>query len=296
MSRPQKILSPVQLDFPEVLVTIANANKPSSETVDARPFIKWVGGKRSILPLLLERMPIEYGSYHEPFVGGGALYFAIQPKKAFLSDINFPLVITYKIIRDEVKQLINQLKIHEKKHSENYFARARVKFAKEIDAVKIAALFIYLNKACYNGLYRVNKAGRFNVPIGSYEEPTLFEEEVLLNDSRVLKNTLIEQRHFSQIEIIREDFYYLDPPYHQTYDGYNHHGFGDTEHADLAKVCRKIAAAGGYFMLSNSDTPFVRDLYKGFNIEQVAALRTVSCKSNQRGRENELVIRNYGEK
>lgn len=293
MTRPSKIIEPIQGSFSEVLAAIADEQKPEAQSVATRPFLKWVGGKRSILDELQARLPKNYNSYHEAFIGGGALFFAEQPEKASLSDINFHLMLTYRAVRDDVENLIAALKIHQSRHDKDYFMRARERLSKEQDTTKVASLLIYLNKTCFNGLYRVNKAGEFNVPMGSYTDPTLFEEDVLRNDSEILKGVELEQRHFSQVDVAREDFYYFDPPYHKTYDGYNGTGFGDDEHKKLADLCHEIDEAKAYFMVSNSDTPFVRELYKGFTIEQVSASRSVSCKAHQRGKENELIIRNY---
>ena len=255
--------------------------------------MKWVGGKRSILDELQKRLPPQYNFYREPFIGGGALFFAVQPTKAALSDINFHLMLTYKAVQGDVENLIAALKVHQSRHDAEYFARARKRLSKEHDTTAVAALLIYLNKTCFNGLYRVNRAGEFNVPMGSYKDPALFEEDLLRNDSKILQGVELEQRHFSQVDIGREDFFYLDPPYHKTYDGYNGSGFGDDEHQKLAALCREIDESKAFFMLSNSDTPFVRSLYKGFTIEIVSASRSVSCKAHQRGKENELIIRNY---
>lgn len=293
MSRQSKIIEPIQATFREALGAIADEQKPVTESSGAKPFVKWVGGKRSVLPLLLDRMPAQYGTYREAFVGGGALFFAVQPSKAYLSDINFHLVLAYQAVRDDVDRLITNLKTHERLHNVEYFARARERLTRETDSTKVAALMIYLNKTCFNGLYRVNKAGGFNVPIGDYKEPVLFDEDVLRDDSKALQGVTVMQHEFSQMPIVREDFYYLDPPYHKTYDGYNGNGFDDKEHTSLAEFCREIHAAKAYFMLSNSDTPFVRSLYKGFTIEQISASRSVSCKGDQRGKANELIIRNY---
>lgn len=293
MSRPPKIHAPIQASFADVLGAIADEQKPEVQTLGSRPFLKWVGGKRSILPQLIERMPEQYGTYREAFVGGGALFFALQPAKAHLADINFHLVLTYRAVRDDVDRLITNLKLHAKNHSLAYFQAARDRLCSEKDTTKIAALLIYLNKTCFNGLYRVNKAGKFNVPMGSYKDPGIFEEDVLRNDSKLLQGVELLQHPFFQMPVVREDFYYLDPPYHKTYSQYDGSGFGDPEHTRLAQFCKEIHQAGAFFMLSNSDTPFVRDLYKGFTIEQVSASRSVSCKGHQRGKENELIIRNY---
>lgn len=274
-------------------MAIADENRPREITFTARPFLKWVGGRRSILPELLKRMPAQYDAYHEPFMGGGALYFAVKPQEAYLSDINFHLVITFKMVRDNVEDVIRQLKVHARLHNKEYYGKARLKLFKEKDPVKLAALFIYINKTCFNGLYRVNASGGFNVPMGDYKNPPILDEDNLRACSKVLQGTNIEQHGFDQTKILKDDFYYLDPPYHETYEGYSSAGFGDKEHIALAQCCRKIDAKGGYFMLSNSDTPFVRELYKGYTIEVVAASRMVSCKAHQRGKENELIIRNY---
>lgn len=279
--------------FDEALAAIASENRPPERTISARPFLKWVGGKRSILPELLRRMPSEYDAYHEPFMGGGALFFAVQPKEAYLSDVNFHLVLTFKAVRDDVEGLISQLKIHVRLHNKEYYLKARTKLFKEKDTTKLAALFIYLNKTCFNGLYRVNKGGGFNVPMGDYKIPNILDEDNLRAASKVLHGVDIQQHGFDHTEIHKNDFYYIDPPYHETYSGYDGSGFGDPEHIKLAQFCKKIDEKGGFFMLSNSDTPFVRDLYKGYDIETVAASRMVSCKANQRGKENELIIRNY---
>ena len=267
--------------------------KPEAQSIGTRPFLKWVGGKRSILAELIERMPEKYETYREPFVGGGALFFAVQPTKAYLSDINFNLMLTYQAVRDDVDRLISILKFYEKNHSKEFFQRARERLCSENDTTKIATLIIYLNKTCFNGLYRVNKDGKFNVPIGSYTDPALFDEQILRNDSKVLQGVTLKRHPFFQAPVAQNDFYYLDPPYHKTYDGYSGSGFGDDEHKRLAEFCRELDKAKAFFMLSNSDTPLVRSLYSTFHIDQVAASRSVSCKGYQRGKENELVIRNY---
>lgn len=293
MSRPPKMHEPIKATFNEVLGAIADEQKPEVETIGAKPFLKWVGGKRSILPELIKRMPQQYGCYREPFVGGGALFFAVQPSRAYLSDINFHLILTYRAVRDDVGKLITLLKTHESNHSLEYFKKARTRLCSEQDTTKIAALLIYLNKTCFNGLYRVNKSGQFNVPMGSYKDPGIFEEPVLLNDSKLLQGVELFQHSFQQTPVVREDFYYLDSPYHQTYSQYDGSGFDDEAHKRLAKFCKELTEAKAYFMLSNADTPFVRSLYDGFHIDQVAASRSVSCKGDQRGKANELIIRNY---
>jgi DNA adenine methylase len=262
--------------------------------VAAKPFVKWVGGKRSILAELRGRTPGTWKTYHEPFVGGGALFFSLSPSTAVLSDINARLVLTYQAIRDDVDGLLALLEEHARHHSQAYFGRARSRLSHETDATAVAALFIYLNKTCFNGLYRVNASGHFNVPMGDYAAPPIVDEENLRAVSNVLSGVTILQQTFSDIKPRAGDFYYLDPPYHQTYNGYDGSGFGDEGQEALAEWCRKIDDSDGYFMESNSDTPLIRQLYRGFVIETVSAKRSVSCKGTQRRREQELIIRNYG--
>jgi DNA adenine methylase len=293
MSRPAKMHEPLDFDFGEVLTAIGDENKPNVKTVLARPFVKWVGGKRSILPALLARMPAEYDTYVEPFLGGAALFYAVNPERAYLSDVNFSLILTYQAVRDDVDGVIAGLKRLSAAHDKEAFLKARLKIAKEDNPTKIAALFIYLNKTCYNGLYRVNKSGAFNVPMGSYTDPAIVDEENLRAASKELQTAEIKQHSFEHVPVRVKNFYYLDPPYHKTFSSYDGSGFGDTDHENLATFCAKLHKAGCYFMLSNSDTPFVRKLYKDFQIEKVQASRMVSCKGNQRGKESELLIRNY---
>lgn len=296
MSRNPKIHKPLGATFGDVIAAIVEQGQPLVQMLTARPFLKWVGGKRSILPELLARMPETYDTYNEPFLGGGALFFSVKPQEASLSDINFHLILTFQRVRDDLDGVIRALKIHASRHSPEYYTRARERLFKEKDSTKLAALFIYLNKTCFNGLYRVNRSGQFNVPIGDYKNPPILDEPNLRACSAALQGVEIEQKPFTQIVPLKGDFYYLDPPYHETYEGYSAHGFGDAEHTALAAFCKKINEKGGYFMLSNSDTPFVRKLYAGYTVEHVSAARSVSCKANTRGRENELLIRNYGTK
>jgi DNA adenine methylase len=267
-----------------------NSLLPISTT---KPFIKWVGGKSYILPELLKRVPQHYNVYHEPFLGGGALYFSLQPKAAYLSDINLHLVITFNSVKSDVETLIKKLKLHERNHDKEYYLKMREKIVTEKEPTTLASIFIYLNKTCYNGLYRVNKSGKFNVPMGRYKSPNILDETNLRNCSTILQNAVIEQHTFNQDKIVKGDFYYFDPPYHETYSSYSSDGFGDEKHIELAEYCKQIDQQGSFFMLSNSDTQFVRSLFKGYNIDKISAARVVSCKANQRGKKDELIIRNY---
>jgi len=292
MGRTQKNHEPILESFNETLEAVADENMPEKKFT-ARPFIKWVGGKRSIINKLLERVPETYELYCEPFIGGGALFFALNPVKAYISDINFYLAITYRAIRDDLNSVILNLEKHKKNHDLDYYRNARIELNKEQDHAKVAALFIYLNKTCYNGLYRVNKSGLYNVPMGKYNNPAILDKDNLKACSLFLKNTDIFQHDFSHLKPRKNCFYYLDPPYHETYSGYDGSGFGDKEHTKLAYFCKQIDKAGGYFMLSNSNTQFVRDLYKCYNVEIINASRFISCKANERNKKDELIIRNY---
>ena len=258
-----------------------------------RPFLKWVGGKRSILHELEERVPKVYSNYHELFVGGGALFFKLRPKRAYLSDINSRLIQTYRSVRDEVGAVIDMLRILEASHSKANYLKRREEFNVSKSSVAIASLFIYLNKTCFNGLYRENKKGEFNVPIGTIRDKEIYSQEHLNEVSKCLKSAVINHQHFSDSKINANDFYYLDPPYHQTYSHYVSGGFDENEQKCLFSFCKKIDIAGGYFMLSNSNTVFIRDLYKRFNIEVVESSRSVSCNVKQRGKVKEVIIRNY---
>jgi DNA adenine methylase len=192
-----------------------------------------------------------------------------------------------------VEAVISRLEYHKKHHSAQYYTKAREALSEVEDPIETASLFIYLNKTCYNGLYRVNKAGIFNVPIGRYDDPKIVDADNLRKCSKFLSSVDIFQHGFSQIEPKRGDFVYFDPPYHETFSAYDGSGFGDKEHEDLAAFCRHLDQKGVLFMLSNSDTPFIRQLYAGFDMDNVDASRFISCKGDERKKANELIIRNY---
>ena len=214
-------------------------------------------------------------------------------EKAYLSDINSHLVLTYLMIRDDVSAVISQLVYHKKHHSAEYYAQARETLARAENPVEVASLFIYLNKTCYNGLYRVNKSGKFNVPIGRYKNPNIVDADNLRLCSEFLTHADISRQNFALINPHKDDFIYFDPPYHEAFSAYDGSGFGNTEHEELAALCRKLDQRGVLFMLSNSDTPFIRQLYSGYTMENVDASRCISSQGNDRKKESELIIRNY---
>lgn len=262
--------------------------------VPASPFVKWVGGKRSVVQQLSERVKgVSIKHYCEPFVGGGALFFQLQPSNACISDINLPLITAYTAVRDTVGDVIRHLKRHRRNHSKEYYLKMRKRLSTESNRAKVGAIFIYLNKTCYNGLYRVNRSGGFNVPMGSYKNPLILDGDNLRNCSAVLQGVKIEQKSFVQIKPKKNTLYYLDPPYHGAYSQYDGSGFSEDDHRKLADLCAEIDRAGSYFLLSNSDTPLIRSLYSGYDIGVVRANRSVSCKAHQRAKKKELVIRNY---
>jgi len=293
MGSAQLICKPTRTKFAAPLFFVAGRRVLERGEI-ARPFVKWAGGKRSIVNELLARIPEQFNEYYEPFVGGGALFWNVpHTVRAHISDINFHLITTYHMVRDNVDAVISKLKYHQRHHTKKYYMEARSNLSEIDDLVEIAALFIYLNKTCYNGLYRVNKAGIFNVPIGRYESPKIVDAENLKKCSLSLAHASISHQGFSHIKPRRGDFVYFDPPYHETFSAYDGSGFGIREHEELATFCRRLDQLGVRFMLSNSDTSLIRELYASYNVENIDASRTISCKGTERKKENELIIRNY---
>lgn len=269
--------------------------------VSPRPFVKWAGGKGQLLSELVARVPQPFNRYFEPFVGGGALFFNLSPKQAVLSDSNPDLINLYVVIRDQVDELIEDLGQHV--YDREYYYRLR-----QVDrtleygqwtAVKRASRFIYLNKTCYNGLYRVNSRGEFNVPFGRYKNPTILDVDNLRACHEALQGVTIECRDFREAcrELGEGDFVYFDPPYMPvsataSFTGYTREGFGEKMQEELVSVCRALDRRGVRFMVSNSDTPLVRGLYEGFNLEVVFAARSINSQGRKRGRVPEVVVRN----
>lgn len=279
---------------------IAQVEEEKDPQDKAAPFIKWVGGKRSIISEITARIPKKINSYWEPFLGGAALFYELNggPKKSFLSDVNIDLVITYKVVQKDVESLIKQLKVHEKKHNEEYYYKIREKQHLE-DPIELAARFIYLNRTCYNGLYRVNSKGEFNVPIGSYTNPDISQEDRLRKCSNALKRADIKHLDFTEINPQAGDFVYFDPPYHPTtetsFTKYASGDFTEKDQARLRNFAIELHKKGVNVMLSNSNTPFINDLYKSsiFKIGIVNAPRMVNCKPNKRNSVEEVLITNY---
>lgn len=265
------------------------------------PFVKWAGGKRSLLRDLIQNLPESFNNYYEPFVGGGALFFAlfdVIPDTAYLSDINRDLILAYKIVQKKPNELIDLLKYHASRHCKEYYYTIRCQNDLQ-DPLKIAARIIYLNKTCYNGLYRVNKSGNFNVPIGKYKNPNIVQSKNILSCHEALKNAVIEAKEFDTIRPKENDFVYFDPPYHSTDDisftTYTSLDFTEKDQIRLRDFALDLCKSGVNVMLSNSNTEFIRELYdvKPFTIKVVNAPRFVNCKSNGRDHVEEVLIRSY---
>ncbi|EYF02183.1 DNA adenine methylase [Chondromyces apiculatus] len=270
---------------------------PTPTPDKARPFLKWVGGKRQLLPELSPRIPADYGTYHEPFVGGGALFFHARPHRAVLSDANERLIRTYRGVRDAVEEVIDLLSSYP--HDRAFFLEMR---GIDIDArsdAEVAAWFIYLNRTGFNGLYRVNRSNVYNVPFGDYTSPVICDAENLRACAEALRATTLRCESFEKVldRARPGDFVYFDPPYvplsaSSNFTSYTRGGFGMTEHERLRDVAWKLKARGVHVLLSNSSAPEVHALYgERFELASVGAARAVNCKASGRGKVQELIIR-----
>jgi DNA adenine methylase len=268
-----------------------------------RPFLKWAGGKTQLLPQLAQFYPRRgtVDRYVEPFLGSGAVYFhfnaAVSPKRALLWDNNRELVDTFLAVQSDVSQVIKLLRKYQKQHSKEFFLAMREKMP--ISLTGRAARLIYLNKTCFNGLYRVNSRGIFNVPFGRYTNPGIFNDDWLRRASEQLANAKIEARDFRLLEVRakKNDFVYFDPPYHPRsttsyFTAYTRESFGEVDQRELAKVYRALDKKGCLLMLSNSDTPLIRELYGDFCIREVSARRNINSRAERRGPICELVVLN----
>jgi DNA adenine methylase len=264
----------------------------------ATPFLKWAGGKSELLPEIWKRLPRSFNTYWEPFLGGGALFFALAPVEAVLLDVNEELVNCYEMVKTNVGALIAELNEH--RNSPSHFLHVRNMRAWQLDPIRRAARVIFLNKTCFNGLYRVNQRGEFNVPFGHYLNPNFCDERTLRAASKALGSTEILCRDFRVLLYRAQpgDFIYFDPPYDplsstSSFTSYSESPFGAREQKALAAVFKALDERKCRVMLSNSDTPFIRKLYKRFQIEPVLASRAINCNGAKRGKISELIIRNY---
>ena len=294
----------LDMSFGEALERIARINTKEDEPEiilhSPAPFVKWVGGKRSIIDQLVGHLPANLGNYYEPFVGGGALFFETYARltAAFLSDSNPDLVLTFKAVQRDPEVLIAKLETHAEKDSPQHYYKVRGQHTLQ-EPVDIAARFIYLNKTCFNGLYRVNKKGEFNVPRGTYSNPGIVQRENILACSHALQKATIEYREFDTISPQAGDFVYCDPPYHpsdtNSFTKYTRLDFSEKDQERLRDLALQLHKRGVKVMLSNSDTGFIRGLYGSaiWQVNVVQAPRLVNCKAAGRGAVNELLITNY---
>jgi DNA adenine methylase len=265
--------------------------------IAARPFLKWAGGKTQLLPQLLCRVPKQFETYREPFLGGGALFFALRPARAVLSDSNRELVTTYKAIQDDVEQVIRRLRSFAKEHGPELFECLRGEQPHFDLPFDVAARMVYLNKTCFNGLYRVNSQGRFNSPLGKFASPPVIcDERNLRACSKALASTWIEPWDFrTAIQQAKPgDFVYSDPPYLPSSDtadftSYTAGGFGVEDHVNLAAEMASAGARGVHVLLSSANNPTSRKIYRALKRERVSARRNISSKGDGRGAVGELL-------
>lgn len=279
------------------------------QTPGCHPFVKWAGGKGQLIPQIMQLIPTRFARYFEPFLGGGALFFQIatSDRSAFLSDINAELIDAYKVIKDHVEELISKLIYHQIEYNKSpkkyyYHLRDSIKVMNRIDR---AARFITLNKTCYNGLYRVNRNGLFNVPIGRYKNPIICDADNLRNISILLKRSGSYLRVSDYKKILvekaeKDDFVYLDPPFYPisntaNFTSYTNNGFSLEDQKDLATIFNELTGKGCKVLLSNSNTEEIRKLYSKYShLTQVINVnRSINAIASRRVGHTELLIRNY---
>ena len=276
--------------------------KGIKRNVRAKPFVKWVGGKTQLLSELTARIPDNFSRYFEPFVGGGALFFYLQPEQSILIDINEELTNTYRVIKEKTEELIAALKQHT--YEKDYYYRVRnidrTNEYKNWSDVQRASRLIYLNKSCFNGLYRVNSKGEFNTPFGRYKNPKIVDEANLRAASIALQKAQIITGSFLEVEsmINRDDFVYFDPPYAplnatSNFTGYSQEGFDGELQEELRNLCDRLNQRGIRFMVSNSSAPLILDLYQNYQIDFVYATRAINSKGHKRGKIPEVIVSNY---
>ncbi|MBO1059431.1 MAG: DNA adenine methylase [Aphanizomenon flos-aquae CP01] len=272
-----------------------------------KPFVKWAGGKRQLVPTILaNHLPKNYNlqTYYEPFIGGGALLFSLRPKKAVINDSNAELINCYKIIKNSLDELIEDLKNH--KNNEYYYYDIRdwdrEKNFKSKTEVQRASRIIFLNKTCYNGLFRVNSQGQFNVPFGKYKNPNILDIAVLKAVNKYLNENQVRILNSDFQEAVKDakrgDFIYLDPPYDPvsetaSFTGYDVNGFNKQEQRRLKEVFDDLNSRGCHILLSNACTEFIEDLYKDYPHTKISAIRAINCNGKKRGKVDEILVKNY---
>ncbi len=277
-----------------------------------KPYLKWAGGKRQLLPELtkyIHKKDLTKHTYYEPFIGGGALLFELQPTRAIISDKNQELINCYEVVRDSLDDLIEELRKHQKNNNAEYFYEIRdldrsPKEYKNMSKVEKAARIIYLNKTCYNGLFRVNSQGQFNVPFGRYKKPNILDEAVLIAVSKYLNRPHVKLLDIDFENAVKNakkgDFVYFDPPYDpvsstSSFTGYDVNGFNRDEQKRLKQVFDELTDRGCKVILSNSQTEFIMDLYRDYQdkIKIVRAARSINSKGLKRGKVDEILVLNF---
>lgn len=284
------------------------STKTQTTATQARPFLKWVGGKGRLLSQLQEYYPKKYKRYFEPFLGGGAVFFDVQPSVAFLNDINTTLITAYRHIQKKPAELIKLLgelekKYHKKSETDrsNYYYEIRARFNELKDGtIEKTVCLIFLNKTGFNGLYRESSTGGFNVPFGRYKNPKILDADNILSVSKSLRDVELLSGSFEEAvkDARRGDFVYFDPPYFpltktSTFTSYHEKKFLKDEQIKLRDVYADLDKRGCFVMLSNSYTDLISQLYKQFNQNTVLASRAINCKAEGRGKINEYIITNY---
>lgn len=279
---------------------IKNQKKYSISSTKAKrsstkPILKWAGGKTQLIPALMEKAPKEYGNYIEPFFGGGALFFHLQPKQAILADINPELKNLYETVKSKPSQVVELLKTF--KNTEEFFYDIRAKKRDSVDDVFQAARTLYLNKTCFNGLYRVNKKGQFNTPYGRYKNPNIVNEIGIFSASKALKDTQFENVTYKKTledHAKPNDFIFLDPPYlpigkYEDFKRYTKEGFYEEDHEELAREVKRLSEMGCHVILTNSNAPLVYDLYSDFDITVVKTKRYINSNAKKRTGEDVII-------
>jgi len=277
----------------------------NEEIIKAKPFIKWVWGKRQLISQFQDLFPTEFNNYHEPFLWGWAVFFNLQKKQSYLSDLNGDLINLYQVIQTQPQELISFLESQE--ISKERFLEIRLwdrkeNFEEMYSSIERAGRFIYMNRLWFNGLYRVNSKWQFNVPYGAHKNPDIVQRENILAASRLLNETgaIIKHQGFEKVaqQSNVNDFVYLDPPYDvlsetSNFTSYIKEDCGTNLQHDLAQVCKELDAKWVKFMMSNHDTPLIRELYRNFTTHIVKASRSVNSKGTGRGKVSEVVVVNY---
>lgn len=278
------------------MMAVARSTAAPIALVSAGPVVKYAGGKTKLLPELLARMPARFGRYYEPFAGGAALFFRVAPERAVLGDVNAALIATYRAVADDVDAVTTLLDRHAanwRRQGERHYLAMRAAWNRGAGTrVERAAAFLYLNRTCFNGLWRVNRAGEFNVPMGRYENPLVGMAARVRAAAPALARAELRTGDYRAVlhDARRGDFVYLDPPYDGTFTAYSAEPFDHAAQAELAYEVRRLALRGVKVMVSNADTPRIRALYAGLRLDVVSCPRAINSDASGRGPVKEVIV------